>query len=147
MPVCRPVSPTVTFTGERPVEVFGVAVFCEQPATQPSLAEQVVPYLKNVDVTFEPLGFTVPESVALLVVTLDGAPASVVGARSIVYTRQGNPAWSGQDRDGISPIRSDDLFYGFAFHVQCDEQGCDLRVRSFAVQDLVHDGAGFFARH
>ncbi len=33
-------------------------------------------------------------------------------ARSIVYTRQGNPAWSGQERDGIAPIRSDDLFYG-----------------------------------
>lgn len=32
-------------------------------------------------------------------------------ARSIVYTRQGNPAWVGQERDGISPIRSDDLFY------------------------------------
>ncbi len=35
-------------------------------------------------------------------------------ARSIVYTRQGNPAWSGQERDGISPIRSDDLFFGAA---------------------------------
>jgi hypothetical protein len=35
-------------------------------------------------------------------------------ARSIVYTRQGNPAWSGQERDGIAPIRSDDLFYGAA---------------------------------
>src|SRR5262249_46636762 len=33
-------------------------------------------------------------------------------ARSIVYARQGNPAWSGQERDGISPIRSDDLFFG-----------------------------------
>ena len=32
-------------------------------------------------------------------------------ARSVVYTRQGNPAWSGQERDGNSPIRSDDLFY------------------------------------
>ena len=32
-------------------------------------------------------------------------------ARSIVYTRQGNPAWVGLERDGISPIRSDDLFY------------------------------------
>jgi fibronectin type 3 domain-containing protein len=32
-------------------------------------------------------------------------------ARSIVYTRQGNPAWSGQERDGQAPIRSDDLFY------------------------------------
>ena len=36
-------------------------------------------------------------------------------ARSIVYTRQGNPAWSGQDRDGqIPPIRSDDLYFGAA---------------------------------
>jgi hypothetical protein len=36
-------------------------------------------------------------------------------ARSIVYTRQGNPAWSGQKRDGqIPPIRSDDLFFGAA---------------------------------
>jgi hypothetical protein len=35
-------------------------------------------------------------------------------ARSVVYTRQGNPAWSGQERDGVSPIRSDDLFYGAA---------------------------------
>ncbi len=33
-------------------------------------------------------------------------------ARSVIYTRQGNPAWSGQERDGQSPIRSDDLFYG-----------------------------------
>ena len=35
-------------------------------------------------------------------------------ARSVVYTRQGNPAWSGQERDGTAPIRSDDLFYGAA---------------------------------
>jgi hypothetical protein len=35
-------------------------------------------------------------------------------ARSVVYTRQGNPAWSGQERDGQTPIRSDDLFYGAA---------------------------------
>ena len=35
-------------------------------------------------------------------------------ARSIVYTRQGNPAWSGQERDGSTPIRSDDLFFGNA---------------------------------
>jgi hypothetical protein len=35
--------------------------------------------------------------------------------RSIVYTRQGNPAWSGQERDGqAGPIRSNDLFYGNA---------------------------------
>ena len=33
-------------------------------------------------------------------------------ARSVVYTRQGNPSWSGQERDGTAPIRSDDLFFG-----------------------------------
>jgi N,N-dimethylformamidase beta subunit-like, C-terminal/Putative metal-binding motif/Bacterial Ig domain len=32
-------------------------------------------------------------------------------ARSVVYTRQGNPAWAGQERDGTSPIRSDDMFF------------------------------------
>jgi len=35
-------------------------------------------------------------------------------ARSVVYTRQGNPAWSGQARDGNTPIRSDNLFFGAA---------------------------------
>ena len=35
-------------------------------------------------------------------------------ARSVVYTRQGNPLWSGQERDGIKPIRSSDLFFGGA---------------------------------
>ena len=35
-------------------------------------------------------------------------------ARSVVYTRQGNPAWAGQERDGTSPIRSDDMFFGNA---------------------------------
>ena len=33
-------------------------------------------------------------------------------ASSVVYTRQGNPAWAGQERDGDTVIRSDDLFYG-----------------------------------
>jgi hypothetical protein len=33
-------------------------------------------------------------------------------AQSIVYTRQGNPAWIGQERDGDDPIRSDDLYFG-----------------------------------
>ena len=35
-------------------------------------------------------------------------------AKSIVYTRQGNPAWAAQERDGFTPIRSDDKFYGDA---------------------------------
>jgi hypothetical protein len=34
-------------------------------------------------------------------------------ARSVVYTRQGNPAWAGLERDGQpGPIRSNDLFFG-----------------------------------
>jgi methionine-rich copper-binding protein CopC len=33
-------------------------------------------------------------------------------ARSVVLTRQGNPAWAGLERDGVSPIRSDDQFFG-----------------------------------
>jgi hypothetical protein len=32
-------------------------------------------------------------------------------ARSVVYTRQGNPAWAGQERDGNSVIRSNDMFF------------------------------------
>ncbi|MBL7740015.1 MAG: Ig-like domain-containing protein, partial [Chitinophagaceae bacterium] len=33
--------------------------------------------------------------------------------RSVIYTRQGNPAWAGQKRDGTTgPIRSDDLYFG-----------------------------------
>ncbi|GAA0485334.1 hypothetical protein Ade02nite_08800 [Paractinoplanes deccanensis] len=32
--------------------------------------------------------------------------------QSLVYTRQGNPAWDGQERDGSSPRRSDDLYFG-----------------------------------
>jgi hypothetical protein len=32
-------------------------------------------------------------------------------ARSIFYTRQGNPAWAGQERDGFEPIRPNDLFF------------------------------------
>jgi WD40 repeat protein len=33
-------------------------------------------------------------------------------ARSIVYTRQGNPDWVGEDRDALAPRRSNDLFFG-----------------------------------
>ena len=35
-------------------------------------------------------------------------------ARSIVYTRPRQPRVGGQERDGIAPIRSDDLFFGGA---------------------------------
>lgn len=35
-------------------------------------------------------------------------------ARSVVYTRQGNPAWEGQARSGTQPLRARDLFFGAA---------------------------------
>jgi hypothetical protein len=36
-------------------------------------------------------------------------------AKSVVYTRQGNPAWANENRDGMSPpTRADDLFFGAA---------------------------------
>ena len=35
-------------------------------------------------------------------------------AKSVVQTRQGNPAWAGRERDGTAPIRSDDMFFGAA---------------------------------
>ncbi len=35
-------------------------------------------------------------------------------ARSVVYTRQGNPAWAGQNRSGESAVRPSDLFFGAA---------------------------------
>ena len=35
-------------------------------------------------------------------------------ARSVVYTRQGNPDWAGQERDGVAGIRTSDLFFGAA---------------------------------
>lgn len=33
-------------------------------------------------------------------------------ATSVMYTRQGRPQWAGQERDGLPPIRPDDLFHG-----------------------------------
>ncbi|GAA1968298.1 hypothetical protein GCM10009798_30910 [Nocardioides panacihumi] len=33
-------------------------------------------------------------------------------ARSVVQTHQGNQAWTGQERDAQTPIRSDDLYFG-----------------------------------
>jgi hypothetical protein len=32
-------------------------------------------------------------------------------AKSVIQTRQGNPAWAGTERDGSTPIRTNDLFY------------------------------------
>ncbi len=58
---------------------------------------------------------TVNPAVTMRTVGASGGQATAFTydlARSIVYTRQGNPAWDGQDRDGTTLIRSNDLFYG-----------------------------------
>ena len=62
-------------------------------------------------------------------------------ARSVVETRQGNPAWAGQERDGLPPRRSDDLFVGAAAadpqadwvdHSRIDIPQADLQQRLLA---------------
>ncbi len=68
-------------------------------------------------------------------------------ARSVVYTRQGNPAWAGTERDGQAPIRSDDMYFGAtratdyvdltrASVPQADEQ---QRLLANLVQTMVRD--------
>jgi Domain of unknown function (DUF4082)/Bacterial Ig-like domain len=58
---------------------------------------------------------TTDPAVTLTTVGANGGQAAAFTydlARSAVYTRQGNPAWAGQERDGVTPIRSNDLFFG-----------------------------------
>jgi hypothetical protein len=64
---------------------------------------------------------TANPAVTLRTVGTNGGQAAAFAfdlARSIVYTRQGNPAWVDQDRDALvandGVVRSDDLFYGAA---------------------------------
>ncbi len=54
-------------------------------------------------------------AVTLNAVGANGGQAAMFAydlARSVVLTHQGNPRWSGDNRDGIIPTRSADLFYG-----------------------------------
>ena len=48
-------------------------------------------------------------------------------ARSVVYTRQGNPAWSGQERDGSAadPVRRSLLWGGDASRLGRSDEGRD----------------------
>ncbi|MFI5894012.1 DUF4082 domain-containing protein [Actinoplanes sp. NPDC051513] len=58
---------------------------------------------------------TTSPAVSLVNVGSNGGQAAAFSfdlAQSLVYTRQGNPAWDGQERDGTAPIRSDDLYFG-----------------------------------
>ncbi len=72
--------------------------------------------------------------------------------QSVVLTRQGNPEWAGQDRDGLAPIRPNDLFFGAAsadpqpdfvdlarVHIpQADEQ---MRLLTNLIQHVQRDDA------
>lgn len=63
----------------------------------------------------DPTTTTNKPAVTLRTVGSNGGQVAVFAydlAKSIVYTHQGNPAWAGQERDGSSPIRPNDLFYG-----------------------------------
>ncbi|WP_433380440.1 DUF4082 domain-containing protein [Actinoplanes sp. CA-142083] len=58
---------------------------------------------------------TTNPAVSLVSVGANGGQAAAFSfdlPQSLVYTRQGNPAWDGQERDGTSPRRSDDLYFG-----------------------------------
>ncbi|MEU4695235.1 DUF4082 domain-containing protein [Actinoplanes sp. NPDC023714] len=58
---------------------------------------------------------TADPAVSLVNVGTSGGQAAAFSfdlAQSLVYTRQGNPAWDGQERDGTQPRRSDDLYFG-----------------------------------
>lgn len=60
---------------------------------------------------------TVNPAITLRSVGASGGQAAAFAydlATSIVYTRQGNPAWATQERDGFAPRRSSDMFYGAA---------------------------------
>ncbi|MGN9906616.1 DUF4082 domain-containing protein [Phytohabitans sp. LJ34] len=62
-----------------------------------------------------PTAATTNPAVTLVSVGLNGGQAAAFTydlPQSLVHTRQGNPAWDGQERDGAAPIRSDDLYFG-----------------------------------
>ncbi|WP_433306521.1 DUF4082 domain-containing protein [Actinoplanes sp. CA-030573] len=58
---------------------------------------------------------TTSPAVSLVSVGAAGGQAAAFSydlPQSLVYQRQGNPAWDGQERDGQTPKRSDDLYFG-----------------------------------
>lgn len=50
-------------------------------------------------------------------------------ARSIAYTRQGNPAWANQERDGRDGIRAIDAFVGWMDLARCEIPQADEQMR------------------
>jgi hypothetical protein len=62
-------------------------------------------------------------------------------ARSVAYTRQGDPALAGEERDGIPPLRTLDVFFGTIDLDRMHIPHADVHMRLFArvVGDLLAD--------
>ena len=82
-PAGSPLSVAETLTGDLPEPGLGDADTAEQPGFVQAGGEQLVPYLKTVEVTVAPFGLTVPARVAPLVVTPVASPATTVGASGV----------------------------------------------------------------
>ena len=62
-------------------------------------------------------------------------------ARSVVYTRQGNPAWAGQERDGVLGVRPDDMFFSTLAQHEQDRDPAGGRAAAAAGEPDHGDGA------
>jgi hypothetical protein len=62
-------------------------------------------------------------------------------ARSVVYSRQGNPANAGLDRDGLPPLRTNDVFYNAIDKERVSLPHADIQMRLFSrlIADLLAD--------
>src|SRR5580700_7026978 len=72
-----------------------------------------------------------------------GVDESVAAGAADVYAR--TRQWQ---RRGGGPNRfreTDNLFDSFTFHVQRDQESCDLRIGALAGKNLGHDGTCFFS--
>jgi hypothetical protein len=61
--------------------------------------------------------------------------------RNIAYTRQGNPAWAGQERDGILGIRAAEMYLGWVDTSKNHFNQADVQMQllSHVIEDLTRD--------
>ena len=61
--------------------------------------------------------------------------------RNIAYTRQGNPAWAGQERDGILGIRAAEMYLGWVDTSKNHFNQADMQMQllSHLIEDLIQD--------
>jgi hypothetical protein len=62
-------------------------------------------------------------------------------ARSVAYTRQGDPAFAGLDRDGLAPLRTNDVFFNTIDKDRVNLPHADIQMRLFSrmITDLLAD--------